>query len=302
MRKVLCSAATMGVALLITSSAWAADEKSPSEGEKALHDRAAAFLAAFNKGDAHALAEFWTPDGDYMDELGHHYKGRKAIEESFQKLFAAGKGAELRVHRGSYRLVRPDLAIVDGLFEVVPPDGGPPTSTRYTAVHVKQDGQWFLESVREAVSTAPTNAEKLEELAWLIGDWGDEAEKGAVTKASFSWAENDNFIVATFVTTLKDVPVTGATQWVGWDAAEKCIRSWSFRSSGEFSEAVWTRDGDRLVSKSTTTTRDGKKASATTIMTMIDPDHFTWQSIQRSADGKSLPDTELVKMKRLPPE
>ena len=298
MRKLFCIAATLGMALVVTSPAWAADEKIPPEVEKALHDRQAAIVKAFNKGDAKALSEFWTPDGDYMDEQGHLYQGRNAIEESFQKLFAAGKGAELRLHRGSFRVVRPDLAIGDGEFEVVPPDGGPPTSTRYTTVLVKQDGKWLFESVREAVASAPSNAEKLEDLAWLIGDWADEAERGAAAKASFSWAENQNFIVANFATTLKDVPVAGATQWIGWDAAEKRIRSWSFDSSGGFSEAVWTRDGDRLVSKTTMTTRDGKKVSATNIVTMVDPEHLTWRSTQRSVDGKSLPDTELVKMKR----
>jgi uncharacterized protein (TIGR02246 family) len=299
MRKLLCIAATLGMALLATSPAWAADEKNSPEGDKVLHDRPAAVVKAFNKGDAKALSEFWTPDGDYMDEHGHLYQGRKAIEESFQKLFAAAKGAELRVHRGSLRLVRPDLAIGDGVFEVVPLDGGPPTSARYTTVLVKQDGQWFFESVREAIPTPPSNAEKLEDLAWLIGNWADEAERGAVAKASFSWAENQNFIVSTFVTTLKDVPVAGATQWIGWDAADKRVRSWSFDSSGGFSEAVWTSDGDRLVSKTTTTTRDGKKVTATNIVTMVDPGHLTWQSTQRSVDGKSLPDTEVVKMKRV---
>jgi uncharacterized protein (TIGR02246 family) len=299
MRKVVCIAATLGITLLVTSPAWAADEKLSPEDQKVLRDRPAALIAAFNRGDAKALSEFWSPDGDYIDEQGHHYQGRKAIEESFQKLFAAAKGAELRIHRASVRVVRPDLVIGDGIYEVVPPDGGPPTSTRYTAVNVKEDGHWFIESVREMVPTPPSNADKLEALAWLLGDWADEAEKGAVAKASFSWAENQNFILCTFATTLKDVPVAGATQYIGWDAAENRIRSWSFDSNGGFTEAVWTSDGDRLVSKTTTTTREGKKVSATNIVTFVDPGHLTWKSTQRSVDGQSLPDTEVVKMKRL---
>ncbi len=31
---------------------------------------AKAFVEAFHKGDAKALAAFWTPDGDYIDESG----------------------------------------------------------------------------------------------------------------------------------------------------------------------------------------------------------------------------------------
>jgi uncharacterized protein (TIGR02246 family) len=286
------------LALLLLSSARAADPRPNAAEEEALQERAKALVAAFNKGDARALAEFWTPDGDYMDETGKHYQGRKAIEESFQKLFAAGKGAELRTHRTAFRFVRPDLAIGDGLMEVIPPNGNPPTVARYTAIHVKQDGQWYLESVREAVATPPTNAEKLEDVGFLLGSWTGEAEQGPVARASFSWAENQNFIVSTFATTLKDVPVSGGTQWIGWDAAAKQIRSWTFDSNGGFTEAVWTRDGDRLVSKTNLTTPDGKKGSATNIVTLVDADHLTWQSTQRSLDGKSLPDTPVVKLKR----
>jgi uncharacterized protein (TIGR02246 family) len=302
MRKLLCLLPVVGLAVLIVSAAWSADAKNNAEEEKALEERAKAMIAAFNKGDAHALAEFWTPEGDYIDEEGRHYQGRKAIEESFQKLFAAEKGAELRTHRTSLRIVKPDLAIVDGLMEVIPPNGGLPTAARFSAVHIKQDGQWYLESVREAAATPPSNAENLEDVAWLIGDWVDEVERGALARASFSWAENQNFIVSSFTTTLKDVPVAGGTQWIGWDAAAKQIRSWSFDSSGGIGEGAWTKDGDRLVSKTTTTLRDGKKVSATNIVTMVDGDHLTWKSIQRSADGKALPDTAEVKMKRVKSE
>jgi uncharacterized protein (TIGR02246 family) len=302
MRKLLCFLPAVALAVLIVSAAWTADTKSNPTEEKALQDRARALVAAFNKGDAQAVAAFWTPDGDYMDEDGRQYQGRKAIEESFAKLFAEAKGAELRTHRRSFRLVKPDLAIADGLMEVVPPDGGPPTVARYTAVHVKQDGQWFLESVREAVATPPAHAEHLEGLAWLIGDWAEESDKGEAARASFSWAENDNFIVSTFATTVKDVPVTGGTQWIGWDAAAKHIRSWSFDSRGGISEGDWSKDGNKFLSKTTATLPDGKKASATIVVTLVDGDHFTWQSTKRSLNGDAQPDTGLVKMKRVKAE
>jgi len=299
MRKQLGFAAAMGLVLLIVAPAWAGEAKDASPDEGALQARSKAMIAAFNRGDAKALAEFWTPHGDYMDELGHLYKGRKAIAESFEKLFAAGKGAKLRIHRTAYRLVRPDLAIGDGIFEVLPPDGGPPTAARYTAVQVKQNGQWFMESVREAVATAPNSVEKLEELAWLIGAWADEGSKGALAHLSFSWAENQNFIVMSYATTIKDVPVAGGTQWIAWDAAAKHIRSFAFDSSGSLSESVWTREGNKSASKTRTTLRDGKIVSATNIITRVDPDHVTWQSTNRSVDGQALPDTPEVKLQRV---
>jgi hypothetical protein len=193
--------------------------------------------------------------------------------------------------------VAPDCAVEDGTTEVAYPDA-PPIVTRYTAVHVKKEGQWYLSSVRDAVAVPPSNHEQLSGLDWLTGDWVDEADKGEVGKVSYAWAENDNFLVAQFATTLKDVPVAGGTQWVGWDGAAKQVRSWGFYSTGAISEGSWSGDGNKWTGTVTTTMRDGKKLTATNIITKVDADHATWQSVKRTLDGKELPDTDVVKMKR----
>jgi hypothetical protein len=132
----------------------------------------------------------------------------------------------------------------------------------------------------------------------LTGDWVDESEKGEVGSVSYSWAENDNFLVASFVTTLKDVPAKIGTLWVGWDGAGKQVRSWGFYSNGAISEGTWSGDGNKWTARVTSTMRDGKKLSATNILTRVDADHATWQSTKRTVDGKKLADTDLVKMKR----
>jgi uncharacterized protein (TIGR02246 family) len=287
----------LGLVLLV-GSGTGADDKANAAEEKALKKRAEDFIAAFNKGDAKALAEFWTPDGDYVDEAGHALNGRKAIQEAFEKQFASAKGAKLRINPTSLRFVKPDLAIEDGTTEILYGDDAPPTGARYTAVHVKQDGQWLLASVRDAVLVPPSSHDYLRDLDFLTGDWVDEAQKGEAAKASYSWAENDNFLVSTFAVTLKDVAVGGGTQWIGWDGAAKGIRSWSFDSNGGITEGTWSKDGDKWLVKATATLRDGKKVMATNVITKVDADHFTWQSTQRSVDGNKLPDTEVVKMKR----
>src|SRR5881628_3353035 len=69
---------------------------------------AEAFVEAFHKGDAKAIAAFWTPDGDYVDEHGRLVKGRKAIEDSFAELFAENKGLKLRIDVASVRFPAPD--------------------------------------------------------------------------------------------------------------------------------------------------------------------------------------------------
>ncbi len=298
MRKLLCVAALAGLAALLVAGARGEKAKAEGPEQKALKARAEEFVKAFDKGDAAALAAFWAPDGDYVDQAGTTLSGREAIEAAFKKQFAAAKGGKLRINTTALRVVKPDLAIEDGTTEVTYPDDAPPIVTRYTAVHVKQEGRWYLASVRDAIAVPPSSHKNLSDLDWLTGDWVDDAEKGEIGHVSYSWAENDNFLVATFATTLKDVPVAGGTQWIGWEGAGKQIRSWGFYSNGAISEGTWTGNGDKWTVKMTTTTRDGKKLAATNVITKVDADHATWQSTKRTLDGKELPDTDVIKMKR----
>jgi len=287
------------VALLAARAGLAGQAKGITKEEAALQKAAEAFVAAFNKGDAQAVAAHWAPDGDYIDQEGKLLKGRKAIEKAMQGFFAENKGAKLRINIGSVRLVSPTTAIEDGTTDVIPADGSVPHRARYTIVHVKQDGQWLLASVREAAYTAPNHSEHLRGLEWLIGGWADEAEKGEVAQVHFSWSDNGNFIISSFSTSIKGVPIGGGTQWIAWDPAMKRIRSWTFQSSGGFAEAVWTQDSNKWLSKTTATLPDGKKVTATNIVTRVDANTVTWQSTGRMVDGKAVPDSPAVRMKRL---
>ena len=143
--------------------------------------------------------------------------------------------------------------------------------------------------------------EHLEDLEWLIGDWAGENEKGESGTATYDWAENQNFIVSSFATTLDGLPVVGGTQWIGWDAVDKTVRSWSFYSRGGFGEALWAKDGDRWLLQTTARTAGGKKVTATNVITKTGDDHMTWQLTRLTVDGESLADLKPVKMKRVKP-
>jgi uncharacterized protein (TIGR02246 family) len=269
----------------------------PKEGE-AIQKQAEAFIEAFHKGDAKAVAAFWTGDGDYTDLTGRQIKGREAIEKAFTDLFAQAKGLKMRIDSDSLRFVTPEVAIEDGTSGVYPPDGAPPSRARYTIVHLKNDGQWLLSSVREAAIPPPIN-EHLRALDWAIGEWAGETEKGEAERIVITWDENQNFIVASLTTALKGAPIGGAKQWIGWDPIAKNVRSWIFDATGSVGEGAWTNDGDRWVVKTTTVLQDGKKASATYVVRRVDSDTMTCQFTDRTVDGKPLPDTKEVKMKRI---
>jgi uncharacterized protein (TIGR02246 family) len=269
------------------------------EAEAAIQKQAEAFVEAFHKGDARAVAACWVADGDFIDQTGRHVKGREAIEQAFAALFAEDKGLKLRVEGTSLRFVTPDVAIEDGTTEVFPSDGGPPTKGRYSNVHVKKDGQWLLSAVRTAPFTPPGNLQNLRGLGWLVGDWAGEAEEGAVERLAAAWSDNQNFITGTFSTTVKHVPVASATHRVGWDPDAKRIRSWVFDASGGFGEGTWAQDGKKWVVKTTSVLQDGKKAAATYVLTPVDADTLTLQAKDRSEDGKPVPDSKEIRLKRV---
>lgn len=146
---------------------------------------AEAFVDAFQKGDANAVA-FWTPDGDYVDSSGRVLKGRQAIEKDFANLFAENKGLKLRIEVASLKFPMPVTAVEDGTTAVLSPEGTAPSRARYTNLLVKKDGQWFLASVRESAYVAPSNYENLRGLEWVVGDRVDENPGSEPARVSFA--------------------------------------------------------------------------------------------------------------------
>ena len=277
----------------------AATRQRDPEAEAAIQKNGEAFIEAFRKGDAEALAAFWTMDGDYSDQNGRTFKGREAIEKAFQSFFSENKGLKLRINSTALRFVTPEVAIEDGTTEVMAPEGGAPSQVRYTIVHVRKDGKWYLSSVRDSVFIPRTNYEHLHRMEWLIGEWADEVEGAEVGRMAFTWSDNQGFIINTYSTTAKNILLSSGTQWIGWDPSAKRYRSWTFDSMGGFGEGSWTKDGNKWIIKSNAVLQDGRKMTSTNIVKRIDGDTISWQGKDRTLDGKPIPDMKEVKMKRL---
>lgn len=281
---------------VLEEGAKAKPDPEPGKGK-----RAQEFIAAFNKGDAKATASFWMPDATYVDQTGRETKGRPAIEKLYSKVFSEQKGAMLTVTVTSARLIAPEVALEDGTTEITPADGGPGSVARFSAVLVKKDGEWYFESVRESVARPPTNVEHFGEIEWLIGEWAGENPKGESGTASYSWAENQNFIVSSFATTVNGIPIFGGTQWIGWDAIDKQIKSWSFYSGGGTGQAVWSKSDDKWFLTTEARTADGRKVSGVNVVTKVDNDHAIWQLTKLTVDGEPKPEPPPLKLKRVKP-
>jgi len=292
-RFILAVAAVVPVCSLVAAEEadrYAADEA-------AIRNAVEAYLAAFNRGDAKAVAANWAEDGEYVSPSGRRFKGRPAILAEFQAYFAESKGQRIEISNPAIRFLAPNVAVEEGTARVIRA-GQQPTETRYLAIHVKQHGAWKLDSVRETViPTPPSHHEYLRELEWLIGDWIDRDENSTI-ETKCQWTKNKNFLTRSFAVSIKDRVTIEGTQVIGWDPTAGAIRSWMFDSEGGFGEALWSRKGNRWIIKASRTLSGGEKASAVNILTYVDRNTFRWQSIGREIDGQLLPNIEEVTVVR----
>ena len=81
--------------------------------------------------------------------------------------------------------------------------------------------------------------------------------------------------------------------------ATKKIESFSFESDGGFGQSTWAQDGQKWTITSTSVLRSGSTLTSTNIVTRVDADHITVQSVNQQIDGKPLPDGQVMKMKRV---
>ncbi len=296
---VVVAAAQFGWA----SGLLAADEASPDES--AIRASGAAFVAAYNGRDAKALAALWSPDAVYMDpRTGDETIGRAAIEEQFAGAFADNDKARLAVDVESVEFVSPNVAIQRGSAHVLRADEEPLDSD-FTAVLVKRDGKWLLDRVSETEVAEPPQShyEHLKDLEWMIGSWVDNDEDAGITiQTDCAWTKNKNFMTRSFAVVIGDEVDMAGMQVVGWDPAAKQIRSWVFDSDGGFGEGRWTHKGKQWFVQATGTLPDGGQSTAVQIITEVDADSFSWQSVNRQVDGVLQPNIDQVLVVRQPTE
>lgn len=293
------SASAAILALLILAvCTQAAEKKSDSAAdEKAILAAIESYVKAYNRGDAQAVAAHWDESAEWISPSGERVRGQEAIEKKMKDLFAENKGVRIEVLNPSVRIVSSDVATEEGTVRVIPTEEAPDDST-YLAIHVRKDGQWKLDSVHEtSIPETPAANSNLQDLAWLVGEWGDQSPDAAIS-ANVTWTKNKTFLSYGFKASGPGMDDLEGTQVIGWDPAAGTIRSWMFDSDGGFGEGTWSKKGDSWVVKFSQVLPDGLKASATNIYTPIDANTFTWKSIGRKVGEDFLPNVEEVKIVR----
>lgn len=284
----------------VSSSAGQAGAKNAPQAaadETAIRAAVDSYVNAYNRGDAKAVAAHWSESGEWISPTGQRFHGRAAIEKQLSAQFRESKGVRIEVSGLSIRLVSADVAVEEGTVRVLRPAATPIEST-YLAIHVKKGGQWKLDSVHETnAPDTPSPSSRLEELAWLVGDWVHE-HAGAAVEAHIAWTKNKTFLSYAFKASVPGHVDLEGTQVVGWDPVAGTLRSWMFDSDGGFGDATWSKKDKSWVVKLNQVLPDGRKASATNVYTPVDANSYTWQSIGRKLDGQFLPNIDNVKFSR----
>jgi uncharacterized protein (TIGR02246 family) len=250
-------------------------------------------VAAFEKGDAKAVAAHWTPEGEYIDDDGTKYQGREELEKAYADYFEKNKNLKLAIEKQSLRFLSSNTAVEEGYLKMKKAKSTDYVNTKFSALHVKEDGKWHIAIIREW----PNEGISLLDLEWLIGTWQAKRDKLEVS-TTYAWTENKKFIVMNFTMKDKDRILKGK-QFITHDASTGLLRSWTFEDNGDFGEAVWAHEGKKWVLNAGGVLESGARMTATNIMTPLSEDTFLWQSVERTLDDEPLPDVAPIKVTRV---
>ena len=132
--------------LAIATVSMAAEEVgTQKENESGIREAAKAYVQALRRGDAKELAALWTTEGTYTDATGRSHNARELIEQHFGQPTAVETSSPVTVDSSSsIRFITPDVAIEEGITQA--PDAA---QGRFTAIWLKTDGSWMLDSLSE---------------------------------------------------------------------------------------------------------------------------------------------------------
>jgi len=290
----------LGPAALCAAIALAQDAPKPAAETDAVRDALKAYGTAFNKNDAKAVAALWSPQGVYLDhETGERTVGRDAIQADLTELFKDHAGARISSDVDNIRLLTSTVAVANGRT-TVSYAGSDPEISAFSAILTKQGEKWLLENVEESPVPTPESARAaLKELGWMVGHWTDSSEAGRID-TTVRWGTGESFLVRSFVATSPEGEIQQGTQVIGWDPRAQQIRSWSFFSDGSFGEGTWAKSGNEWIINSQQTLEDGRLATGTNVIKIIDENTVMVSMVGRDIEGEPAPASEPVKVVRTP--
>jgi uncharacterized protein (TIGR02246 family) len=293
-KQIILGAIAFALLGLVATHAEEATQKSPDD--EAIRKSIGDYCTAYNDGKIDALLSYWSENADYVDGDGQTHHGKDAIGTRFKNSLESLKGSKLDLKIENLRFAKPDVAIEDGIASLTGPDGET-SRGRYTAVWVKEGDDWRISSAHdlstEEQPESPANADYLQPLDWLIGDWKSD-DKGRTVNLNAQWALDKNYIVQNYVVSGEEGDDLRVMQLIGFDPLSGQIKSWTFDSLGGYGEGLWQRDDNVWSSESTGVLPDGRVGSALNSIRFVDDTHLEWRSTGRNVDGQPMADSKVT--------
>lgn len=130
----------------------------PSADDRVVAQLMGAYVAAWDRADAAAIAQAFAPDGDFINPGGTYAHGRAAVKAFYRAAFDRGYAQS----HGSFtpritRRLAPGVLAVDGEWSIEAahnPDGSarPREAGLATAVLVRRGAGWAVALLREQAS------------------------------------------------------------------------------------------------------------------------------------------------------
>ena len=286
-----------------TESAGSPDQGSAGRLDYlAIQDSIAGYLAAINDRDAAAAAQYWSENGQWVAEDGTRVSGLDSIERSLADSFNEdGPGQQVALKELTIRLLSDDVAVEEGTA-IVSSNNREPTESTYIVTHVKRNGAWKIDSIRETVAPqSPNRRSQLDKLSWLVGNWKDQDADDISINANCDWTHGNHSLRRSFNVTQGDALLFSGTQVIMWDARLGQIRSWIFDSGGGFGNGIWTQTANnQWTVDAEFQSADGSVGTSKNTYTLNnDGNQFNFQSTDRMLDGVALPDLPEVTVNRI---
>ena len=286
--------AVIGVMGLALGGAAAAE----APVDEAVRKAAAAYADAYNKRDFKALGEHWADNAE-LAEGGARVVGRDQIVASIRGWLERHPQAKLAIQVGDIAMVSPSLARVRGTMLFTKRPGEKPVESRFESLRVREGDAWRL-----AESTvAPNHAAALDDLGWLLGTWqATDAQDGTVVEATFEKVAGGYAILGRTKVKPKAGPAVESIDVIHADRAAGVVRSLILDSTGALAEGVFQADGtgfNRVLSGTPADSMAGSRAEWVQVIMPGGDGRFTLQSIERSLDGRRMPDGAALNFKKI---
>jgi uncharacterized protein (TIGR02246 family) len=135
-------------AVLSASFVLAAAAPAFAQSKAVLQKDADAWAAAYNKGDAKAVAALYTADADVLPDHGDLAHGRAAIEAMVKKMVESGTYQnDLKVTVQGVRSLGPNTASEIGTYSITPKNQpSQPEVGKFASVVRKVGSKWLLQT------------------------------------------------------------------------------------------------------------------------------------------------------------